>query len=75
MTSYDILSGYILSKENLREITNLLPAATVTWTGDTEEIKAILRIKGEFRYILQCPQQLETETKKCIEEKLKIRIN
>jgi hypothetical protein len=75
MEKYNIISGYVLSKENLKEITDLLPAATITWAGDTEEIKTILRLKGAFNYNLQCPQQLETETKQKLEKLLTVKIN
>lgn len=75
MEKYNLLSGYVLSKENITEIEERVPRATITWVGDTTEIKEILRIKGEFNYILECPRPIELSTKQKLEELLKIKIN
>lgn len=71
---YAIFSGYVLSEPDQNEIMKRIPNATLIWAGDQKEIEEIIRVKGKFRYLLDCPREIDPKVKKYIETKMFLRV-
>jgi hypothetical protein len=71
---YHLISGYVLSKENMAEITNLIPSASIGWMGEKREIEEKIRLRGKFSYSLECLREPGSEAVRYIETRMLLRL-